>query len=1049
MIEFFIHRPIFATVVALVMILAGGICAVLLPIAQFPDMTPPQVSVSCSYTGASAQVVSDAVTTPIEEDINGAENMIYIASNSTSNGDSSVTVTFEVGTDQDIDAVNTQVNLQQAMPLLPEEVTKAGVTLQKVSNYMTLVVNLISPDGSRDEVFLGNYADIHLTDVFKRVPGVGKVTLFGLQKYAIRIWLDPAKLTSMGVTATDVVNAVQQQNQQVAAGQVGAPPQPEPLAMQYPVVTLGRLSDVSQFEQIVVRAEADGKVVRVKDVARVELGAESYNWTSQLNGQPSAAIGIYQLPDANAIDVAERIREAMKELAKDFPAGVDYTIPYDTTKFVRASLGEVVETLVIAIVLVVGVVFVFLQDWRATIIPVIAIPVALVGTFALLMAFGFSINTLSLFGLVLAIGLVVDDSIVVVENVQRQLQEGETDRAEATRKAMAEVRGPIIATTLVLMAVFVPCAFMPGLTGRLYNQFALTIAFSVGLSAINSLSLSPALCAVFLRPEKDKKFFLWRWFNTAFDRSAHGYKRVVQGGAKLWPIVVLGFAGCLVGAYLLLTSVPTAFVPEEDQGYFMVNIQAPDGATLDRTQQICDEVAEILKSDPGMEDIMTINGYSLLSGTVQPNAAFIIAILKPWDDRQDPSEHVQAIIGRCQNAFYGIEEGMVAAFNAPAIPGLGATGGFQFQVQDRQALGVEALAKATYGVIGAAQKRPELTGMFTSFTVTTPQVYLDIDRTKAMTLGLQMQDVFDTLQINLGSLYVNQFNKFGRVYRVYLQADADARAQPEDIHQLYVRNDKAEMIPLSAIAQGRTISGPSNIPHYNLYPSSAINGNAAPGYSSGQAIAAMEEIADDVLPEGMGYEWTGITYQQLKAGNLAPVIFGLALVAVFLFLAAQYESWTIPFVIILAVPLALLGAAGALAVRALDLDVYAQIGLVMLIGLAAKNAILIVEFACRIRGEGKSIVEAATEAARLRLRPILMTAFAFILGVLPLVLATGAGASSRHSLGTTVFGGMLVSTILSLLTVPVFYVVVETLREKLLSHKPAEASEHPTADEES
>lgn len=1030
MINFFINRPIFATVIALIMVIAGSVCYVMLPVAQYPQIAPPKVEISSEYAGASAKVVSDAVTLPIEEEVNGVKHMTYMASNSTNNGTSDITITFEVGTDLDIAAVNVQNKLSVAKPLLPEEVTRSGVKVEKKSPNLMMVVNLVSPNGTYDDAYLGNYADIHIADAIKRIPGVGKILNFGLKKYSIRLWLNPDRLAAMGLTATDVADAVREQNVQVAAGKVGAAPSRSGKTFEFQINAKGRLNQASEFEDIIVRTRDDGSIVRVSDVARVELGAENYTMSSSFNGKATASIGIYQLPGANAIDLSKAIHAEMAQLAKRFPQDLTQEIAYDTSKFVKASMQEVMITLYEAIALVVLVVFVFLQDWRITLIPVIAIPVSLIATFAILMAFGFSINSLSLLGLVLAIGLVVDDAIVVVENVQRQLEEGETDLKKAARVAMAEVAGPIVATTLVLLAVFVPVAFMPGLTGRLYNQFALTIAFSVLLSGINSLTLSPALSAVFLRPPSEKKFFLFEWFNRGFERFAEGYKRLVALFIRYWYFTLAGFAAFLVVVYWMFQALPGGFVPEEDQGYLMAAIQTPDASTLERTNRVTERVAKMMLETPGVADVLAVGGFNLIDTIVQSNTAFVIAVLKPWDERSTPETQLDGIMNSFNGQFAAIDDALVFAFNAPPIPGLGSMGGFQFEVQDLNGQGIDAVAKATNDLIAKGNQRPELAGLMTTLSTEVPQLHLDIDRTKAKAKGLRLSDVFDSLQIYLGSLYVNDFNKYGRTYRVLLQAEKDARMVEEDIAKIHVRNQRGEMIPLSALVKTEPTVGPINVPHYNIYNAAQINGNPAPGFSSGQAIKAMEEVAKQALPEGIGFAWTGTVYQQLKAGDVAPYIFALSMVFVFLFLAAQYESWAMPFMIILAVPTAMFGAAAALLLRGLDLNVYGQIGLVMLIGLAAKNAILIVEFAKQLHEKGETITDAAVHAAKMRLRPILMTAFAFILGVLPLAIATGAGENARRALGTTVLGGMIAAVAITIIVVPTFYVVIERLRER-------------------
>lgn len=1026
--NFFIDRPIFATAISLVMIVAGTVAMLTLPVSQYPPLVPPQVQVSTQFIGASAGVTADAVTTPLEEQINGAGNMIYMSSFSTDNGDSIINMTFEVGADQDVGQMEALTRANEALAELPPEVQQVGLTIEKYSTNLLLAVNLTSPNGSYDGRFLQNYADIHIVDPIARIPGVAKVNNFGLSKYAIRIWLDSARLTNLGLTASDVRNAVQEQNQQVAAGKIGQAPAPKGQPFQYQLNTLGRLEHVKQFENIIVRAFADGSVVRLKDVSRVEMGAEEYDWDTQLNGKPTATVVVSQLANANGLDIKKSVVDTMTRLEKSFPPDLEWSIAYDTTVFIEESTREVIITLFEAVILVFIVVFAFLQSWRSTLIPCIAVPVSLIGTFAFMAAFDFSINQLTLLGLVLAVALVVDDAIVVVENVERKLDEGATDLKQATREGMAEVRGPIIATTIVMMAVFVPCAFIPGMTGLLYNQFSLTIAIAVGLSGINSLTLSPALCAILLRPASGEKNVAFRAFNRGFEALASGYARSVEIMSRIWVVVFVAFAGLCVLAYILFEAVPTGFVPEEDQGYFLVVAQLPEGATIERTKAVVAEMREIAMKAPGVSDVLEVSGYNVIDALKQPFQGMAFIILKPFEERTTPETQVTAIMANLRAKFAQIPGARTLVANAPAIPGLGQTGGFTYEIQDLDAQGVDALAEAAENFIEQANQRPELAGVYTTFNRSVPQRYLDIDRTKAKTRGVSLNDIFDTLQINLGSLYVNQFNKYGKVYRVYLQAEESARSDMTDIGRLKVRNDEGEMIELSAFVEISPMTGPYSIPHYNKYNAVAVNGANAPGFSTGQAIAAMEELAETVLPEAFSAEWTGITYQQLKAGNVAPLIFTLSLIFVFLVLAALYESWVMPIMILMAIPLGLLGAVGTLLLRELDLNVYGQIGLVMLIGLVAKNSILIVEFAKELHEQGKSILEAAKEAARVRLRPILMTALAFIIGLMPLVVASGAGAGARRSLGTAVVGGLAFATVM-IIMVPVFYYVLERARE--------------------
>ena len=1042
MVGFFIERPIFASAIAVILVLAGSICYFLLPVSQFPDITPPQVVVSAVYPGASAQVVADTVTTPLEQQINGVAGMTYMSSSSSNDGSSTITITFDVGYPLSIAAVDVQNRVAQAASSLPPIVNQAGVTIKKQNPNFVLIVNLTSPDKSVDPVALSNYAYLQIVDPLKRLEGVGDVQIFGERRYSMRIWLDPDKLANLGITAVDVQNAIAEQNVQVAAGKIGQSPAPAGTPFEMQVNATGRLSNVTEFGDIVVRADANaGSVVRLRDVARIELGALQYTSSAFFGEDPTVVLAIYQMPGSNALALQQRVKDKMQELSKRFPKGIDYAMHYDTTRFVSASMHDVVVTLIQALLLVVAVVYIFLQSWRTTIIPTIAIPVSLIATLVVMHLLGFSLNMLSLLGMVLAIGLVVDDAIVVVENVERQLEAG-LKPLEAARAAMKEVTGPIIATTAVLMAVFVPVAFIPGVAGRLYNQFALTVAISVGISAFNSLTLSPALSAAFLRHRGEVRFAPFRWFNSGFSWLSHAYAESVRVLIR-WRVAMLALFVLAVGAtYLVSLRIPSTFLPVEDQGYFFVVVQLPDGASLERTDAVAKQVRDILKSTPGVDIVGSISGLNFLTQAAQSNSAVEFAILKPWDQRP-PEQGASNIVASVRPKLLGLPGAIALSFDPPSIPGLGTTGGFEFQVEDLTGRGSVALNDVAQALIAEARKQPELNPqqLFTSFSTSTPQFNYDLDRNKAKLLGLKLPDVFNTLQIYLGSLYVNDFNLFGRTFRVTLQADKDARATPSDLSRLYVRNATGGMVPLSTLGTLRAIAGPETVPHYNNYASALINGGAAPGYSSGQAVAAMERAAAAVLPRDFAFEWTGITFQELKAGSIATIVFALAIVFVFLILAAQYESWSMPFMVLLAVPLALFGAMLALWLRGRQIDVYSQIGFVMLIGLAAKNAILIVEFAKRRREDGLGIVEAAMMAARLRLRPILMTAFAFILGVVPLMFATGAGAASRQSIGTTVFGGMLAATILTLAFVPVFYALIEQLRESRLG-EPAAAREH-------
>ena len=1034
-VNFFIDRPIFASVLAIVIVVAGAVAIPFLPIAMFPQITPPQVVVQATYPGASAEVVEQTVTTPIEQQVNGVENMIYMSSRSGSDGTMTLNVTFKVGTDLDIAAVNVQNRVAVAQAKLPQDVVRQGLSITKQSPDLVEIVALTSPDGSRDELYLSNYATLQVVDVLARVPGVGQVTVFNGRDYGMRLWLNPDTLAGLGLTAGDVAAAVREQNLQAAAGQIGQPPAPRGQQFQYTVTTRGRLS-TAEFEDIILRTRSDGSILRVRDVGRVELGSQSYASFGRVGGTPAALVGVFQLPNANALDVSRGVQAAVARLAPSFPSGVTHSRPYNTTEFVRVSIEEVVQTLLIAIGLVILTVFVFLQDWRTTLIPTLTIPVSLVGTFAVISAFGFSINTLTLFGLVLAIGIVVDDAIVVVENTQRHLDEGNVDPREAARQAMVEVTGPVIATALVLMAVFIPIAFLPGITGELYRQFALTIAVSVALSALNAMTLTPALCALLLRSTVGtRQRFLARAWNASFARLTNGYDwtvRHIVRRAALALVVLLVLSGA---AYALLRAVPTGFAPTEDQGYLLVAVQLPDAASLERTDAVVRQIEKMLLETEGVETVVAIGGRSFISGVNGPNVASLFPRLSPWSKRKRADLQADAILARLRARLGEIREAIVVAFPPPPIRGISSGGGFQFELQSVGGGSLADLDAVARQMMDAARQRRELATTYTAFRPGVPQLDAQVDRAKSKALGVPVSDVFESLQIFLGSLYVNDFNSFGRVWRVQLQAEPSYRATPSDIARLHVRSQPgpngqaARMVPLSTLVTVKPVTGPDTISHYNLYRSAEIAGDTAPGASSGQAIAAMQDLARRFLPPGMAYEWTGLAFQEIESGSWAPFVFALSALFVFLVLAAQYESWLVPLAVILAVPLGVLGALGALALRGLANDVYAQIGLALLIGLASKNAILIVEFAKARRERGLPIREAAREAARLRFRPILMTSFAFILGSFPLVVATGAGAASRHSIGTTVVGGMLAVTVLGVLLVPAFYVAVERLAE--------------------
>jgi hydrophobe/amphiphile efflux-1 (HAE1) family protein len=1038
MAQFFIQRPVFAMVIAIVIVILGSVALPSLPISAYPQVVPPAVQITATYLGGNAQDLEKTVAQPIEEQLVGLDGMLYYQSTSSNNGQLVITVTFKLGTNPDIASVQTQNRVNVALPRLPPEVQRQGVIVKKVSTAFLMAVSLVASDNKYDALFLTNYAQINLVNQIGSLTGVGESRLSSQQVYSMRVWLNPDKMTKLGITATDVSNAVQAQNRQNPAGAIGQAPSPTGTDFQYAVTAPGRLTDPSEFAGIVVRARPDASLVRISDIGRVELGAQTYSGYSRLNGKPSANVIVYLAPGANAVETADQVIRYMESVKQTFPTGISYVVPYNSTMFVRAAIKDVIVTLMEAIGLVILVVFVFLQNWRATLIPLLTVPVAVVGTFAVFPLLGFSINITSMFGLVLAIGIVVDDAIVVVEAVQRHIDDGMRPR-EATAQAMSEVSAPVVAIAFILAAVFIPVAFIGGISGEIYKQFALTIAVSVLLSAFSALSLSPALAALLLRPHKKSSSWLripFRLFNRGFEWTTNRYLGVVVVFMRRAALPVLILAIVSAMTVTLFKRLPAGFLPNEDQGAFFVSMRLPDGASTERTDLAARKVEDVISKLPGVDKYFVLGGLDIATGTSNSNVATVITTLQPWEERTTKATQLDAILAGAQRGFARIPEAFTFAFGLPPILGLSPTGGFQFMLEDRAGGDIANLARAADALTAAARQRPELAAVISTFRPSVPGYSIDMDTDKLQTLGISLTDAYNTLQTFLGGLYVNDFNQFGHTWQVLLQAEPEFRDQPSSVGRFYVRNSNGDMVPLSTLATIKPSGGPDVVYRYNRFRAIQLLGTPAPGYSSGQASSAMEQVAAASLPQGYGYEWTGTTYQEKQSQGNEGAIFGFAAVLVFLFLAALYESWSIPFAVLFALPLGMFGALGFVFLRSYPYDIYTQIGIVTLIGLAAKNAILIVEFAKESHEHGKSIRDAALEAAHLRLRPILMTSFAFILGVLPLVLSTGASSAARRSLGTAVFGGMVTATLLAVFIVPVLYLIIESLVER---RRPSEA----------
>ena len=1032
--RFFIERPRFAFVISIVITLAGLIALSVMPVAQYPNITPSVVSVTANYPGADALTVQQTVIEPIEAQINGVKDMLYMSSTASDSGSATITVTLGIGTDGDQNTVNVQNRVNWATAGLPEEVQRQGVIVKEQSSNILLVITLFSPDNSRDALFLSNYAMLNIQDELSRIPGVGNVSLLGGLKYSMRVWLDPDRMASLGIDVSDVSAAIKAQNVQVASGALGEAPTPADQIFRFAIQTQGRLTEVGDFENIVIRTLSDGAQVKLKDIARVELGAETYNSKGQLNGKPAALLAVYQLNNANGIEIANACKERLAELkANNFPEGLDYGFQYDTTSFIQASIEEVAITLIEAVILVILITYLFLQDWRMTLVPTVAIPVSLIGTFAVLYAIGYSINLITLFGLILAIGIVVDDAIVVIENVSRLMEEEHLPPKQAAIKSMEEVTGPVIATTAVLLAMFVPVCFLSGITGEMYRQFGITISVAVAISSINALTLSPALSALILKPIGDiprRKFILFRWFDAVFELLTRCYSATVSKLLRLAFFTLLIYCGLIFLTGSLFKALPTGFIPDEDQGAFFINMQLPDNASLERTEKVIAYVNDIVMGQPGVADVMANSGYSILSGTSASNSAFFIVALKPWDERQSPELQQNAIVQAVQQQLNEIPDAGFQVFGIPTVPGIGLTSGFTLVVEDTAGTDANRMAAVLQELVQAANQDPVLQRVYTTYRAAVRQVFLEIDREKALKMNVALSDINNALQSMMGYSYVNDFNKFGKVYRVEIQADAAQRASEESLAKIHVRSADGVMVPLKTLVKIETRFAPQYLTRYNMFSSGTIQGEPADGYSSGQAMEAMMAIARRILPETMKCEWTDMSYQEQEASGQIVTIFILAVVFIYLFLVAQYESWLIPIAVILSVPVALFGAVGYLMLRSLDNNIYTQVGLVLLCGIACKTAILIVEFAKVKHEEGMPILEAAAFAAKLRFRAVQMTAISFILGTLPLVIASGPGANSRQALGTAVVGGMFLAIVVGTFLIPVFYAVVQKVIEK-------------------